>query len=823
MEKFLLNGQWKAKCFSADGDFSFDAKVPGSTINDLMNCGKLPKDIFWRDNSDRVQDFEKFDYDYEKTFNFEVKEGLKYILNFQRLDTYCDVYLNGNKIATTLNGFISHSFDVTNDLVSGENKLLIHFTSPVTAVEGKPHMPGAFTTERMHTRRVQCTYGWDWVARFVCCSICGDVSIVSYDATSDIRIADKYIYTKYIDEDSAEIVIKVNFEDDSAPGQINVKIYSPDGEMVAHHERYCAEKVARINLDIANPCLWYPLGYGEQPIYKIIITDNNDNVLASENFGIRIVKIMQIVDKEGTEYYEKCQGMDKTVYDKNTEHSGFILKVNGKKIICMGGNWVPPEPFYNKNTDAKVTEALELSAKAGVNMIRIWGGGVFETEHFYDECSRLGIMVTQDFLMACGKYPDDEEWFLEELKKEAAYAAKLARNKACLMWWSGDNENATSGSYTKETFWGRKAGFSAIGPVMYELDYNRDFLPSSPFGGNLFASNTVGTTHNTNFLGKTMAFVEDNNFDNYTQFWKKIRARFVAEEPILGAICKSSLLKMMTEEDIFGDDDSMWREHTKNNEGFRYPSEKKTSIWDFTVDFALALLGDFTSTRDKFFKLKYLQYEWVRLSMEQMRRDAWFSSGVIFWMLNDCWPASSGWAIIDYYNRPKDAYYSFKRCAKNVLLALDCVDGKYSLYASNLYDKIDNLDVTISRVKGAQVKVVDKLNVSLPAAQTTVLKEMDFVLDDGEVLVAEISGDGVWDRTFYRHGRLVISETPVDYAVDKENNTITFTSKSYVHAVEFEGDALFDDNCFSIMPGETKTVKYEPLSDTEIEVVAYTF
>lgn len=823
MEKFLLNGQWKGKCYSADGDFSFDAKVPGSTINDLMNCGKLPKDIFWRDNSDRVQDFEKFDYDYEKSFNFEVKEGLKYILNFQRLDTYCDIFLNGKKIATTLNGLISHNFDVTDALVNGENKLLINFTSPVTAVEGKPYMPGAFTTERMHTRRVQCTYFWDWVARFVCCGICGDVDITSYDPTTEIRIADNYIYTKYIDEDSAEIVVKLNFEKDSAAGQINLKVYDPEGNQVAHHERYCAEEVTRINLDIENPRLWYPSGYGEQPIYKIVITDNDGNILVDEKFGIRIVKIMQLLDKEGSEAFEKCQTMLDTVYDKNTEHSNFILKVNGKKILCMGGNWVPPEPFYSECTDAKVTEALELSVKAGVNMVRVWGGGSFETEHFYDECSRLGIMVTQDFLMACGKYPDNEDWFIDELRKEAEYAAKLIRNKACLMWWSGDNENATSGSYTKETFWGRRAAFHGIGPVLYKLDYNRDFLPSSPFGGNLFASTTVGTSHNTNFLGKTMAFVEKNDFEKYPDFWKTIRTRFSAEEPSLGAICKSSLLKFMTEEDIFGDDDTMWREHTKNNEGFSYPSKKKTSIWDFTVDFAYSMLGDFTSSKDKFFKLKYLQYEWVRLSLEQLRREMWFTSGNIFWMLNDCWPASSGWAIIDYYNRPKDAYYAFKRCSKNVVLALDNENDKYLLYASNMHNAIDNAEVTISIIKGSEVKVIEKKKVSLPAEQTVVLKEMDFVLEKGEVLVAEISGDGVNDRTFYRLGKLEMTETPINYVIDKDNNTITVTSESYIHAVEFEGDALFEDNCFSVMPGETKTVKYETLSDTEIEVIAYTF
>ncbi|MBP3479750.1 MAG: hypothetical protein J6K03_09795, partial [Oscillospiraceae bacterium] len=665
MKRYTLNGQWNGKCINDGEIFSFLGTVPGSSIHDLITCGRLPKDIFWRDNADKAEAFENADYVYEKEFDFAPADGENHTLCFERLDTYCDIFLNGEKLATTKNGFIAHSFDITGKLMHGKNLLSVHFTSPITAVKDMPRYNGAFTTERMNTRRPQCTYGWDWVARFVSCGICGDVEIRTYKK-NEIRIASTYVYTKYADSDSAEIGMDLTFDDLSADGIVNLSVLSPSGTECACLSRYCDEKFIQICMDIPKAKLWYPRGYGRQPLYTLIIRDENGSELSREVFGIRIAKIMQLPDEKGSEAYEKCQSIRNKTYDQNERHSGFILKINGKRILCMGANWVPTTPFCCGSTDKKITELLELCAQGGVNMLRIWGGGAFESRHFYTECSRLGILVTQDFLMACGQYPEEQDWFVEQLQQEASYAAKLIRNQPCLMWWSGDNENAVNGKDTDVNYNGRTSAFYGIAPVLYRLDPHRPFLPSSPFGGNKYASNTVGTTHNTQFLGDLiLPYLLEADCSDYRDYWKKLRARFIAEEPQFGAACRNTLGKIMTEADIFGDDDAMWNYHTKNNPGLA------VSIWDTTNISAKKLLGAFTSPEDKYFKLKYMQYEWIRLSMEQVRREMWFSSGIIFWMMNDCWPASSGWAIIDYYNKPKDAYYAFRRCAKDVVLSFD--------------------------------------------------------------------------------------------------------------------------------------------------------
>lgn len=418
--------------------------------------------------------------------------------------------------------------------------------------------------------------------------------------------------------------------------------------------------------------------------------------------------------------------------------------------------------------------------------------------------------------MACGKYPEDQEWFLQELSKEAVYAAKLMRNKACLMWWSGDNENAVMGNDVQEDYKGRASAFRGAAPVLWQMDPYREFLPSSPYGGDVYCSNTVGTTHVTAYLGSDIfPFILDSECDDPRGFYKKLRARFVAEEPQLGAISLSSLKKFMTDEDIYGDNMDMWNWHTKSNPAV------PTSVFDFCRIFAEKMLGKFTSGADRYFKCRYLQYEWIRMSMEQMRREMWFCAGMIYWMWNDCWPASSGWALLDYYNKPKDAFYAFKRCSADLVLSLDKEGDAYVVYASNL-KSAKPAQITFCGVKGQDLRKLETASVTLPETGSGEVYRLKAQLAEGEALVAEVTAEGVFDRTFWVPNKPLLAETAVQYTVDEKNRTVTVTADSYVHAVELEADAVFTDNCFSLLPGETRTVGYRPNSETPITCMAYT-
>ena len=816
MKKMLLNSDWQAVCIMPDGArLSMDAQAPGSSINDMINAGLLPGDIFMRDNYEAVAEYERCDYEYSCEFCISPEAGAEYRLRFGRLDTYCDVYLNGALLGECANEHIAHEFDVTGLVQNGQNEIKLYFHSPITMVDGKPMHPGAFTTERMNTRRTQCTYGWDWVARFISCGIGGDVELICINE-NDMVVDSAYVYTKNIDEDSAGIGVDIEFASRLPKRIVTVQIKDPEGNIVRRAQKYVAEKFVRMSMDVRAPRLWYPAGYGAQPMYALEILDG-EKVVHTEKFGIRTVKIMQLPDIPGSAEYEKCLLIKNPHYDENREFSGFILKVNGKKILCKGANWVPAEPFCHGYTDEKITRTLEMAAGMGLNMLRIWGGGTFESDHFYDECSRLGIMVTQDFLMACGQYPEEEDWFIEELKKEAAFAARKLRNKACLMWWSGDNENAVNGCDTDENYQGRRSAYDGIAPALYALDPYREFLPSSPYGGKKYASNTVGTTNNTQYLGDDiLPYMLSGSCDDYKEAWKKFRARFIAEEPQLGAISENSIRRFMTEEDIYGDDDHMWLSHTKSNPGL------KDELFHISAKFAESVLGRFADTHDRYFKLRYIQYEWIRLTMEQLRREMWFQSGVIYWMLNDCWPASSGWAIIDYYNRPKDAYYAFRRCAKPAMVSLDREDGIFRLYASNTGAAIKDAKFRIMAVSADSVREIETVTANIPENMACVVWAGRAALESGEILVADMEYAGGSDRASWKDGALNIAPAKVKLSVDAERNVVTVSADKYVHAVELNGDCIFEDSCFSLLPGEVREVAYEEISAGDIFAEAYT-
>lgn len=790
-----LNGSWKGCCV---GKFDFNATVPGCTITDLIANGYLPEDLLVGKNADLVLPYETCDWVYTREFVLEEILDNAF-LRFERIDTYAEIYINGTFLARMENGNMAHSFPVSEKLIKGKNTLEIRLFSPITRVEGMPKRVGHFTTERLNTRRQQCTYGWDWVARFVACGI-GETNLICYD-NEEIIVKNTYIFTESVKEDKAFVKIETEFEKD-VQRAINFEILSKNGELVYKETVGVNNGVCAICACIENAELWYPAGYGEQPLYLLRIKDG-DFILREEKFGVRIVEIVETLDEKGSESYQKCLQIKNPNYDFNEDFSSFTLVVNNVKIMCKGANWVPCQPYNMQGfLQEKITEILELSVKMGLNMLRVWGGGAFECKHFYDECSRLGILVTQDFLMACGHYPEKEEWFLSHLQKEAEYACLLMRNQPCLVWYSGDNENAVNGYPEAEDYTGKTAYEKGLKPIVERLDRMRRLFPSSPYGGNRFASNTVGTTHNTQFLVRLFSYIEDNEkLVDYKEELKKYRARFVAEEPIFGAVSLSSLRKFMTDEEIFAEDMDMWLYHSKGNPGL------KQELMGYMLHFTEKVLGTFKNPQDRYFKFKYFEYEWLRVIMEQARREKWFCSGLVFWMLNDCWTAASGWALIDYFNKPKLGYYSFKRCAKPILCSLDYENGKYTLGISN--DALIDCacEVEFFKVSSNDMKRLDGFSITC-SANENVAQQLSICLEKDEVLIAELKSSLNDCRAFYKHGDLEIEkvENAVEYCV--ENGEVILTAKEYVHAVELEGEAIFEDNGFSMLKGEKKVVPF---------------
>ncbi len=809
-----LNGKWEAKCLSADKntEFTFTGTVPGCVHTDLAGI-KIPEDIYYRDNTDKCQWIEEKDWEYTKSFFIDaVPEKARLV--FEGLDTYAEIYLNGKHIASADNMFISHKFDIENELKEGQNELRVYFRSPVREVEKLEHCVGAFTCERMHTRRIQCTYGWDWVARYVTCGIWRDVYI---DTDSGFRVENAYIYTEKILGGTAAIVVEAEFCGYENGAYADMQIISPEGEKIYSHRWFRKEAYLKEYIYIPEAKLWYPSGYGEQPLYTLILCGKKFT------FGIRSADILEIPDKKDSPYYNKCLEIKDSVsgreYDRNEEFSGFQLFINDVPVMCKGANYVPSEPFPSAESDEKITRILTLAKEAGVNMLRVWGGGIFERQHFYNECDRLGILVTQDFLMACGEYPEYKEEFISHIKKEAEYAAVALRNHPCLVWWSGDNENAVNGFDEAESYHGRTAIHEGIFPVLNRLDPNRRFLLSSPAGGTPYASKTKGTTHNTQYLGCSIfPYIMNSDMTDYKEHFSQYLARFIAEEPTMGAINLPSLKKFMTEEDIFGSDE-MWNYHTKSNPGLPF------SLFDVLTDFSEKVLGKFADGKDRYFKLKYIQYEWLRVSMENIRRNRGFINGIVYWMWNDCWPAAGGWSFIDYYCLPKASFYSFRRCAGKILASIYKKDG-YEIFVCN--DSLEDTPLTLSLSYLYKGNITYIKDISITAQKQK--SEKIFTLPENAVpeeavLICDVTGNGIKDRAFYKKGNLNIKPTSGFFVTEKTENSITVAAEEYIHALELEGEYIFSDNYFSLLPGESREIKAALIpsaSNDRINASAYT-
>ena len=814
MSKINLNGQWQGICYTESGaeDFSFNGAVPGCVHTDLMGV-KIPMDIYYRDNADACQWIENRDFKYTKTFNIsEVPQ--KADLVFEGLDVYADVYVNGTLIASTDDMFIEYRFDIAKLLKTGENTVSVYFHSPIKMVEGLEKRDGAFTVERMHTRRVQCTYGWDWVARLVTCGIWRDVYI---DCNADFAVKDVYVYTESIDGDFAQIVVEAEFENYQNGGFAEMQITAPDGEVIYKHRWFRKEDFLKQYMDIKNPKLWYPTGYGEQPLYTLKVCDRE------YKFGIRTVRILEAPDEVGSDYYNLCLKIKDTVsgkiYDRNEEFSGFLLLVNNTPIMCKGANWVPTEPFPSAEEDEKITKFLSLAKESGLNMLRVWGGGIFEKQHFYNECDRLGILVTQDFLMACGHYPEEKAEFIEHLRKEAKHAALMLRNHPCLMWWSGDNENAIHGYDEAEDYHGRTAIHQGIMPMLKQYDPRRRFLLSSPCGGEPYASKTSGTTHNTQYLGEAIfPYIAESDMVDYKEYFSQYLARFIAEEPTMGAINYSSLKRFMSDDDIYNSLD-MWEYHTKSNPGLPTP------LFDILINFTTKVLGDFKDGYDRFFKLKYVQYEWIRISMENIRRNRGFCNGIVYWMWNDCWPASTGWSFVDYYCLPKASFYSFKRCAGNLLISIDKQES-YEIYLCNdsLEDK--NVKLTLGYIADGSYKKLKEVDAFIKSASSSKVYELEVAeVPEDAILICDAKSGNESDRAFYKKGNLPVIPCDNVKVINRDENSITISAEKYVHAVELEGEYIFEDNYFSVLPCEERTISFIKTEDAKedgIKVVGYT-
>ena len=814
MRKVFLHEGWSFTDPAFEGAMA--AKVPGCLHTDLIAAGVI-SDIYYRDNNEKYGWVENCSPIYETRFDAELSDNV--VLKLDGIDTFATVYLNGKELGEVHNMFIPHSFDVSSVLKEKDNHLCVEFTSPIKAVEGMPVAPCfAFTGDRINARRIQCTYSWDWVGRFVTMGIFRPVYL---EYREGLEIEDVYVRTDAVDRFGASIVAEYTLSGFDKPGMVEAELVSPSGRVVYRDKFYADHELMVRKMDIPNPELWYPNGYGAQPLYTFRAKAGSSSF--ESKLGIRTLRIINHRDVVGSDYHKRAKeaSLGEAVKDRvlDEDFFGFKVVVNEREIFCRGGNWVPCDPFASEESEEKIRALVKSARDMGANTLRVWGGGLFETPAFFDECDRQGILVCHDFLMACGQYPEKQEWFIKELLLESEYAVKLMRNHASLGWFHGDNENAERGSDLIPDYSGRSSALDGIFPSVYKYSKNIPFLPSSPWGGNMFSSITSGTSHNTNYLGYIFDYMYTTDCHDYKEYLAQFTSRFVSEEPTFGAVCRASMLEFMTEKDLLGEDESILKYHSKTNPGL------PVHIYDDISAFTRHVLGDFTDGEDRFFKMKYIQCEWVRITEELVLRNLGYSNGIIYWMFNDCWPASVGWAFVDYYLRRKPSYYAFKRISTHVVGSVD-TEGK-RLVVSNTSDEGDAAFVSVVALDMSDgFREVGRLDTSviLDPYATEMLDVSKLYTGENILLVSDVTAGESTYRSYFKKGKLEIERTDKFEVLAMSDNSLTVRALDYIQALELDGDYTFSDNYFTMCKGETMTVSFKPFSNKAngVKLTAYT-
>ena len=808
-----LSGNWLLTGKDLSGKpIRIPIQVPGH-VHPALEAAKLIPPPFWRDNAKECQWPEKVEWTFSRDFEVPADAALSRAeLHFGGIDTYADIYLNGKHLGASRNMFVPLRLKTAGALKTGRNELKAVIHPYAEMLKGKRmDYPAAFTSDRVHVRRVQCTFWWDWVERFISPGLWKEVKLVFPE---EATIENVLVRTQDIAPTSASLRLELaTIGAREANCRFAVEIQDPDGQPVWRTEgRVCSERIA-LQADLADARLWWPNGYGDQPLYQVTFTllsaegaELDRRVVAT---GIRTVRLECLRDRPGSPEEARTIEMRKLRKEEDTPYPGesFILLVNGVRIFCKGANWVPPSPFPGNLPAEHYEHLVRLAAEGGMNLLRVWGGGEYEPEAFYDSCDRFGVLVFQDFLLSCGDYPEGDLEFVENLREEVRANVLALRNHCCLALWNGNNENCDGFEWDDPKMTDRALLDEVFLPVLAELDPARPFRPGSPWGGHRNADATIGDCHDS-WWWTGAEKITPNRFSHVP--------RFSSESPESGYPLPTVLRKFLAEEDLAHPDnpDGPLEYHIKNNHYFTdmgWPTVHGRLVRNTQV-----ILGEGDTLEQRLFHRAYLQYEWVRLVVEGNRRAKWYNAGVLFWMYNDCWPAL-GYALVDFYGNPKAGWHACRRAYAPVAATIVEHDGK--LVFTILNDSLRTPKVTARILEAdtltGEVKTRQELTISLPANANLDLLELPLPKENADhtLCFLEVAEDGKridrarWCASWLSQLRLA----PARLEWFRKGDTLTVRCLEGVAlGVAFDGEFVPEDNFFDLLPGEERTIRLHP-------------
>ena len=418
-----LAGAWQFR--QADTEEWLPARVPGGVHTDLLVLGRIP-DPFVGDNEKRIQWVAEADWEYRHRFAAtpELLRQPHVWLVCDGLDTLATVSLNGSELGRTANMFRQYRWDVKPLLKTGENDLRIVFDSPVrfaAAQQAIRPMPGVSQAipGGPHLRKAPCQFGWDWGPQLPPIGIWKDIRLEGYD---DARIGEVHFSQQHV-EGQVTVEARVTIQGwDKAGHLVVLRLVAPDGHVFETSAAVASGNESRLQVRISDPQIWWPNGYGAQPLYQASVELRQSDLLLDlrvYQLGLRTVELRQQPDEWGR---------------------SFSFVVNGVPIFAKGSNWIPADSFPTRISDAQLEGLIRSAAETHQNMLRVWGGGFYEEERFYDLCDRFGILVWQEFIFSCSIYPLDNADFLENVRQEVVQNIRRLRHRTSLALWCGNNE-----------------------------------------------------------------------------------------------------------------------------------------------------------------------------------------------------------------------------------------------------------------------------------------------------------------------------------------------------------------------------------------------
>ena len=798
---FLMNCKNKASLpivITLDSDWYFrsihsqeflPATVPGNVYSDLLDNGVI-EDPFIGTNETKVQWVSDSTWVYQTQFeaapNILNKDNIQ--LNFEGLDTYAKVYLNDHLILTSDNAFRNYQVKVK-DFILPKNKLSVHFTPTTIRAEIEKNKLNYVLPEgeRVFTRKAQFQYGWDWGPNL---NTMGIWKPIALEAWADTKIDNVYFEKKSYTTDKASFTAIVTLSNPPKESvEIRVKANGKNFSTSINSDNTIQFEVPVV---IEDPTFWWPHNLGKPHLYDIDIQLLNNNIIADQvtiKHGIRNISLVTNDDQYGQSFY---------------------FNVNGTPVYMKGANYIPQHSLQNRVTDEHYEKLLNDVVEANMNMLRVWGGGIYENDIFYDLCDQKGLLVWQDFMYACAMYPGDDQ-FLQNAKHEAEDQLFRLRNHPSIVLFCGNNESSEGWhrwgwqngktSSQRDKIWNDYLKlFDSILPIQVAKNTDVDYWESSPkYGRGNPKYKFEGDAHDWWVWHDGYPF---EHFENAVpRFMSEYGFQSFPSAEVLKLINKSEEIKIETD---------AVKSHQKHHRGFE--------LMDLYMERDY-LIPD--NDEDYIFLSQLVQARGMRIGIEAHRRAKPYNMGTLYWQLNDCWPGIS-WSSIDYLGKWKALHYEAKDAFENVLISFERVDDQLKVYIINdeLNDIEEILQLKLINFNGDVLWTSSK-SIKVPASSSNLVNS--FVIDSNittdwnQVLLTASFGAASNTYCFVKPKDLNLVNTDIEFDVVKVDKgyLINLSAKTFQKDVMLSSTSKgqFSDNYFDIIPQQTKQIFFKTKSN----------